>query len=194
MNDKFFDLKKEKQDRIINAALKVFSQEAFKRASTDEIVKEAGISKGLLFHYFESKQGLYEFIFDYSIRYMTMELSGAIGSSDRDPFTIYRKHVRAEQGIMGNYPYMTSFISNTFSERDGDVRELQKDGRRLLDEIIENHRSQMNFGTVKSVDEDMLIDLMNLALDGIRRRTTGDLAAFSKQAKECIEAFEKMCS
>ena len=57
MNDKFFDLKKEKQDRMINAGLHIFAMNGYRHASTDEIVKEANISKGLLFHYFESKAG-----------------------------------------------------------------------------------------------------------------------------------------
>ena len=52
MNEKFFDLKKEKQDRMINAALKVFALNGYRHASTDDIVREAAISKGLLFHYF----------------------------------------------------------------------------------------------------------------------------------------------
>ena len=55
MNEKFFDLKKEKQDRMINAALKVFALHGYRHACTDDIVKEAAISKGLLFHYFGSK-------------------------------------------------------------------------------------------------------------------------------------------
>ena len=55
MNEKFFDLKKEKQDRMINAALKAFALSGYRHASTDDIVREAAISKGLLFHYFESK-------------------------------------------------------------------------------------------------------------------------------------------
>ena len=50
MNEKFFDLKKEKQDRMINAALKVFALNGYRHASTDDIVREAAISKGLLFH------------------------------------------------------------------------------------------------------------------------------------------------
>ncbi len=59
MNAKFFDVKKAKQDAIINAALKSFALNGYKKTSTDVIVREAGISKGLLFHYFISKQGLY---------------------------------------------------------------------------------------------------------------------------------------
>ena len=55
MNAKFFDLKQEKQDRMVNAALKVFALNGYQHASTDDIVKEAHISKGLLFHYFDSK-------------------------------------------------------------------------------------------------------------------------------------------
>ena len=42
MNEKFFDLKKEKQDRMINAALKLFAENGYRRASTDEMVKEIG--------------------------------------------------------------------------------------------------------------------------------------------------------
>ena len=49
MNEKFFELKKEKQDRMINAALLVFSKYGYYHASTDEIVKEANISKGLFY-------------------------------------------------------------------------------------------------------------------------------------------------
>ena len=76
MNEKFFDLKKEKQDRMINASLKIFALNGYRHASTDDIVAEAGISKGLLFHYFINKLGLYSFLYDYSTRFMMLELSG----------------------------------------------------------------------------------------------------------------------
>ena len=79
MNDKFFDLKSEKQDRMINASLKIFAINGYKHASTDDIVKEAGISKGLLFHYFINKMGLYSFLIDYSVKYMSFEFSRTIG-------------------------------------------------------------------------------------------------------------------
>ena len=55
MNEKFYDLKKEKQDRMINAGLRIFALNGYHHASTDEIVKEAKISKGLLFHYKPTK-------------------------------------------------------------------------------------------------------------------------------------------
>ena len=97
MNEKFFDLKKEKQDRMINAALKLFAENGYRRASTDDMVKEAGISKGLLFHYFGSKLGLYEFVYDYSVKFLTMELSSVLHQEETDFFVLRGQIERQRQ-------------------------------------------------------------------------------------------------
>mgnify|MGYP000914953748 CR=1 FL=1 len=67
MFSKFQSLKPEKQERILNAAIKEFAKKGYKNAVTDEIVKEANISKGALFHYFNNKRDLYLFLYDYSL-------------------------------------------------------------------------------------------------------------------------------
>ena len=63
MNEKFFALPEEKRRRIVNAAMEVFGKNEYKRASTDDIAARAGISKGLLFHYFGSKKELYFYLY-----------------------------------------------------------------------------------------------------------------------------------
>lgn len=45
MNNRFFELPKEKQDRFINAALQIFAKNGYKKASTDEIVKAAAFPR-----------------------------------------------------------------------------------------------------------------------------------------------------
>lgn len=101
---------------MINAALKVFAKNGYYRACTDEIVKEAEISKGLLFHYFVSKAGLYDFICDYSIRYMKLELSGMVNQGN-DNFWKHCKEIEAVKiKIMGNYPYMPLFLDTACEE------------------------------------------------------------------------------
>ena len=104
MNEKFFDLKKEKQDRMINASLKIFALNGYRHASTDDIVAEAGISKGLLFHYFVNKLGLYTFLYDYSVRFMLLELSGCAGGEKEDFFELIRKRENAKMQVLKNYP------------------------------------------------------------------------------------------
>lgn len=116
MNEKFFDLKKEKQDRMINAALKIFSMRGYQFASTDDIVKEAGISKGLLFHYFGSKSGLYSFIYDYSVRFMSMELRAAVDAEETNFFTLYKQIETGRMQVLKNYPCMQLFLEKCNAE------------------------------------------------------------------------------
>ena len=56
INEKFYELEKEKQDKIINAAIEVFAKNDYKNVVTEEIAYKAGISKGLLFYYFKNKK------------------------------------------------------------------------------------------------------------------------------------------
>ena len=134
MNGKFFDLKKEKQDRMINAALKSFALQGYLHANTDQIVKDAGISKGLLFHYFETKLGLYSFAYEYSVRYMLLELDSVIGQKKpQDLFDTLRQVETAHVRVLRAYPYMRQFLNRSMYE---DVAEA------LL--AVENLKNQLN--------------------------------------------------
>ena len=64
MNERFFTLPLEKQQAIINAGYRVFSQNSYKNSPMSEIADAAGISKSLLFHYFRNKKELYLFLWD----------------------------------------------------------------------------------------------------------------------------------
>ncbi len=56
LNPKFFHLPEERQDLIRNSAMLEFGNNTFKKTSADSIAKRAGVSKGLLFHYFKDKR------------------------------------------------------------------------------------------------------------------------------------------
>jgi AcrR family transcriptional regulator len=49
---------KEKQEQILNAALKLFVEFGFHATPTSKIAKEAGVATGTLFHYFKTKDEL----------------------------------------------------------------------------------------------------------------------------------------
>lgn len=62
MNDKFFSLPIEKQEAIVNAGFRVFSQNSYKKSPMSEIADAAGISKSLLFYYFHTTLQLLKII------------------------------------------------------------------------------------------------------------------------------------
>lgn len=54
----------ETRARIIESAIKLFSNRGYNAASVDNICAEAGISKGAFYHHFESKQALFLALLD----------------------------------------------------------------------------------------------------------------------------------
>ena len=145
MNAKFFDLKKEKQDRMINAALKIFALRGYRHASTDDIVKEAAVSKGLLFHYFESKLGVYQFVYDYSARYMTLELRSTINKEEKDLFEVQKQIECARMHAMRAYPYMQQFLNQAMYEDVNEALQAIEEKRNTLVEVYEAIYQQVNF-------------------------------------------------
>ena len=168
MKDKFFDLKKEKQDRIINGALKVFALNGYKRASTDEMVKEAGISKGLLFHYFESKKGVYIFICQYSAKYLAMELSRAVGIQETDFFELQKQMELAKLRVMKNYPYMQHFLNQAFLETDEEAVAATEAEMDYASKVLQQIYAKADLSKFKeTVDPSMVLKMTLFALNGL---------------------------
>lgn len=145
MNEKFFDLKKEKQDRMINAALKIFGMRGYQFASTDDIVKEAGISKGLLFHYFGSKSGLYSFIYDYSVRFMSMELKASVDANETNFFTLQKQIETGRLQVLKNYPCMQLFLEKCNVETTKEALLAVEEKKEELAALYDSFNAQIDF-------------------------------------------------
>ena len=68
---KFAEMRRKSHDLIMNTALELFSQNGYQATTIDLIAKTAGISKGLLYNYFESKEKLLEAILIQGFDYFT---------------------------------------------------------------------------------------------------------------------------
>ncbi len=121
MNERFFNLPKEKQQAIINAGYRVFSQNSYKNSPMSEIADAAGISKSLLFHYFRNKKELYLFLWDKcaetTIEYLTAY--GCYGQTEL--FESLERGMRAKMEIIRMYPDMGTFTIKAFYEKDEDI-------------------------------------------------------------------------
>lgn len=168
MNGKFFDLKKEKQDRMINAALKVFALKGYKHASTDDIVREAAISKGLLFHYFDSKLGLYTFIYDYSLRYMSLEMKSAVQKSETDMFELLKQQEQAKIQALRGYPYMQQFLNRCMSEDVSEALLAIEDKRNALSEMYDSVFAQADLSKLPAgVDGAKIWKMLDYTIKGL---------------------------
>ncbi len=160
MNEKFFDLKKEKQDRMINAAIRIFALNGYRHSSTDDIVVAAQISKGLLFHYFGSKIGLYEFVYDYCVRFLSFELKSAISDTETDYFNIMRASEAAKKSVLKTYPYLQMFIDRSKYEEDENALFATADQRDELQRIYDGFLNQVDSSKFKKEVDPASINTM----------------------------------
>lgn len=59
--------KEDKRTKILKASVKVFSQYGFHKAKIEDIAKEAGIGKGTIYEYFDSKKNLFIEMVEYCV-------------------------------------------------------------------------------------------------------------------------------
>lgn len=193
MNGKFFDLKKEKQDRMINAALKVFAQQGYRHASTDDIVREAAISKGLLFHYFGSKLGVYTFVYDYSVRYMTLELSSCVDNKCTELFTLMKQVEAARMHAMRGYPYMQLFLNRSMTEDVSEALLAIEEKRDLLNDTYDYIWQKADYSTLpETVNGELLHRMLEFSVKGLMAERLQDASFQPEMLYEEIVAYLDM--
>ena len=121
MNERFFSLPAEKQQAIINAGYRVFSQNSYKNSPMSEIAEAAGISKSLLFHCFHNKKELYMFLWDKCAEITIEFLTKHNCYGQKNLFESMERGMRAKMEIIRLYPDMASFTIRAFYEKDTEI-------------------------------------------------------------------------
>lgn len=134
MFSKFLNLKQEKQEKILEAAIREFADKGFEKASTNEIVKEAEISKGILFHYFQNKKNLFLFVYDHFMELCMDEFYKKVNMDERDIFIKLRQISSFKLELMYKYPMIFKFFEAAISEECNEVRsEIEERKKRLIE-------------------------------------------------------------
>ncbi|WP_273326335.1 TetR/AcrR family transcriptional regulator [Vallitalea guaymasensis] len=127
MYEAFNKIKKEKQDKIINSAMEEFSKYGYEKASTNNIVANANISKGLLFHYFSNKQGLFDFLINYSFEVMINEINEKVNWEEMDIFDRLKEIFMIKMKVSRKYPRIFHFFNIILEYKS--VEEIMKEER-----------------------------------------------------------------
>lgn len=127
MNDVFLALPIKKQERIINAALEIFSKNDYKKANTDDIAAIAGISKGALFYYFKNKESLFLYLFDYVTELTHQYIKDDDYLEITDFFEIMEHGAKSKIILLAKNPYILDFIMNCYFQDNSPVSEKIRD-------------------------------------------------------------------
>ncbi len=105
-SEQFFNLSPEKQTEIFDCCLEEFALHGFDVASTNRIVERAGISKGVLFKYFESKESLFLYVCESALKHMVELLPIASVAQFDDLFSFLKCIAMRKVTIYKQHPLM----------------------------------------------------------------------------------------
>jgi len=178
MYENFERISHEQQQHILEACLEEFARNGYEQASTNAIVKRAGVPKGTLFYFFGSKKKLYLYLIDYAVGRYIEHVNRQSDALPADLFErlLARGELRMQFAIQE--PLLYQFFFNAFLHTPADIRgemalrygEYAASSRQLLYEGLDRSKFR------EEVDIEQAIDLTNLVLEGIFSRYAGQLS------------------
>lgn len=190
------DITHPKVHKIINCAFEVFSKNDLEKASTNQIVKLAGISRGLLYHYFKDKQDLYDFLIFIAMKVGVVEMNEKINWDEQDFIKRMIMVTRIRFEIMSRYPYMTSFFQKyTYQLNKNELRELYDELNPGMREKFYSYN--LDFSRLKEgVEKDKMIKVVRWTVKGKvaewnEKKQAGEkVADVNAVIAECIDYLE----
>jgi len=116
-----------RKDQLVAIALRLFGSRAYDDVQIEEIAREAGVAKGLLYHYFGSKRGLYV----EAVRVAAGELLAAL---EPDPASSPQDNVR--RGMLAYFGFVAARAEAYVALMRGGLQS-DTDVRAIVDSIRE---------------------------------------------------------
>jgi AcrR family transcriptional regulator len=144
----------ERRDQLLLVARRIFAERGFQATTMDEIAKEAGFTKPILYQYFESKSDLYRQIVAETATKLLDSLAKAVASVDTPRAKIeVAFRVYFEMVIDETDAFRVLFIHSHEGEMIGELRNLEIVLATFLEPFInisisDDHRRQLAAGVV----------------------------------------------
>ncbi|OEF99937.1 hypothetical protein BHF71_07390 [Vulcanibacillus modesticaldus] len=161
-----------KRKKILQACIEEFANHGYLRASTNEIIKKAEISKGLLFHYFGNKKNLYISILDLIIEKMQKEFLNTLEYSSSDIFQRLLDWTKRKFQIFYNNPLEYQILVTAFIDPPEELKEEIASRYHQLSEIgYANFLKNIDYSLFRSdIDPKKAVDLIIVSLEGLSNK------------------------
>ncbi len=144
----------ERRDQLLLVARAIFAEKGFQATTMDDIAKEAGFTKPILYQYFESKTELYREIVNQTAQKLMTSLQTAVAEVESPrakievAFRVYFEMVVSETDA-----FRILFIHSHEGETRGDLRAVELGWVSFLEPLIAvrikpDHRRQLAAGVV----------------------------------------------
>lgn len=168
----FERLTEERKERIIRACMEVFAEKGYVSASTNDIVKRAGISKGILFHYFGSKKNLYLYILDKAIDTALKKIKADYIEVPADPFERIAKIGMLKLKLALQEPLLYKIIFSAFINTPDSIKEdAMEKYRKLYGIAMQMFYDGLDLSKIRTgIDPGKAIEVIMLFIEALQSK------------------------
>ncbi|NUS70636.1 MAG: HTH-type transcriptional regulator RutR [Ensifer adhaerens] len=146
----------EKEERILEAALEVFSANGFRGSTVDQIAEVAGMSKPNLLYYFRTKEAMHRALIDRVLDTWLDPLREF--NAEGNPVAEIRSYIRRKLEMARDYPRESRLFANEVLQGAPHIEdELKGPLKSLVDEKAEVIRAWAKAGKIAKCDPNHLI-------------------------------------
>jgi TetR/AcrR family transcriptional regulator len=159
------DFENEKVKSIIIAALEVFSNNDYEKASTNIIVKKAGVPRGVLYYYFKSKEELFEYLIYKTQEIYISEIDEHVDLDDSDYLNRLKSIIMTKIITTSYLPFLAEFAEKVSSDTlvDEYIDYISK-SKKIRKQVMEKN---LDFSMLKEdVDVEMFKKMAYFSIGG----------------------------
>ena len=183
------------KERILNVAIEEFAQNGYKSASTNIICQKANISKGLLYHYYNSKENIYIAVVRHVIDSFKRNIAINIKDSNKKGIDYVEEYFDIKFKFFRENPLYSKIIVNLVIDNSIEkARELSSEfqnyNNNLIYDVINNIDINPKFNKEKAFE---LIVMIGESLEKKHMKRINDIdkdnavEEFRKDHKEMLE-------
>ena len=180
-------------ERILAAAFNEFATHRFETASTNQIAKEAKVAKGLLFHYFKSKEELFLTVFARTAASMSETFWTLLQGTPKDLFEKLRHWSVLRLKMVQRDPKLYHFMSMALTDCPPQIKPkimlmLEPIQTRAWGELMRDvDTSKLRSG----VTMQQAIEVLMIFSAGLEQRMSAVMAATPDHGLSMLEALTK---
>jgi len=174
--------KNDVRELIIQAAWNVFARFGFKKAAVDDIAEAAGKAKSSVYHYFKSKEEIFEIIVERESNAFMEEISNAVdgAGSPEDKIRAYViTRIKRVLRLMNRH----SGLKDVYLDHFGFIEKFRKvHDKKEVQKVKEILQDGVKRGVFAGIDVDSLAELFVISLKGLEYEwaNVGDFSEIEK--------------
>jgi len=155
----FFNLKEEKQERILRCAISEFREHGFSGANVGTIAGKAGVAKGSMYQYFYDKNELFTYCVKWAVSYLMDKANAEVSSTAGDMFEYFSSDISAGVRLVREEKDLSFFTQDVFL---GKFKTMPDDAASEMMKIADDYtirliRAEQAKGNIRSdIDEELL--------------------------------------